>query len=122
MPHPHQLVQFQPTQLHRQHNMHTEKYLETILYHLEDLQNTVQSLQNSASDLNISYTPNTLSPTNVEVDHEDIKNSVNDLSNILTDKMAKTEQLAKSALHPDRIDQLTNFFKVMQDTMDSMEK
>lgn len=102
--------------------MHTEKHLETILYHLQDLQNTVQSLQNSASELNISYTPDTLPPTNVEIDHEDIKNSINNLSEILSEKMVKTEQLTKSALHPDRIDQLTNFFKVMQDTMDSMEK
>ena len=101
--------------------MNTENHLKTIISHLEELQQHVDSLQLSADDLNQSYTPEK-SVVGVEIDHEEIRNSINEISDIMYSKISQTEQLVKTSLHPDRIDQLTNFMKVMQDTIDSMEK
>ena len=101
--------------------MTTENHLKTIISHLEELQEHVDSLQLSAVELEASYVPEK-SAANADIDHDEIRTSVNEIANIMNANMAQTEQLVKASLHPDRIDQLTNFMKVMQQTLDSMEK
>lgn len=94
--------------------MTPEEQINQIIGHLSELQDATLELQNNINNLSDVHMNMKESDSGI---HEDITNQIGDMHSILSQKMSHTEQMVTNLLHPDTMDQITNFINVMNDAM-----
>ena len=94
--------------------MTPEEQLNKILEHLSGLHDTTLELNNSIEELSSIHSDMQTSDTDI---HNDVVNQITDMHSSISTHMTHTEQMVANLLHPDRIDHLTNFMKVMDQAM-----
>lgn len=101
--------------------MKPEDQLKVIQSHLQELQYDAESLRDSIISLSQFNESFKNEKTENEYIDTNMKQPVDILSNIIIEKSKHTETFIENALDPKRMDEIANFLKVMQETMDEME-
>lgn len=96
--------------------MTPEEQLNKIIEHLSEIESATIDLSNSIADL--SSVHSSFVGTESEI-HEDIVNQVTDIHSSISDHMSQTEEMVTNLLHPDRLEQLSNFMQVMDKAMNT---
>lgn len=97
--------------------MTPEEQLAEIFKHLEDLQNSVIDMHGNLSGIHDSY-GEMKSHTSEQMEvHPDLDVSMNNIKDMLEQKMKHTETMIQNAFDPVRIDHITNFMDIMNKAM-----
>lgn len=98
--------------------MKPEDQLKEIMMHLEDLQNSASDMQNNISNLVTSYDSlHESTPENTEV-HTELKYTLDNMKDVLSEKMSHTENMVNTALDQKRIHDISNFMLILQKAME----
>lgn len=97
--------------------MTPEHQLIQIFGHLQDLQYSTLDLDEKIKKLSELHTE--LPVSDSQIDNQ-LPQNLSEIQTVLSSKMDHTEQMIQNMLHPDRIDQIVNFMKVMNDAMNDV--
>lgn len=96
--------------------MTPEEQLNKIIEHLSEIEDATLDLNNSIAELSSLHS--SFVGTETEA-HDDVINQIGDIQSSLSNHMSHTEEMVANLLHPDRIEQLTNFMQVMEKAMNN---
>lgn len=96
--------------------MTPEQQLNKIIDYLSEIEDATFDLNNSIIELSSLHS----SFVDMESDsNNDLKYQLEDMQSTISSHMTQTEEMVVNLLHIDRIEQLTNFIKVMDSSMNN---